>query len=140
MSLVKLFVSVMVVFMAMILACDSKPMPSDNDLTDNPIPLDQNIVFEVEYENHAWGFSYHGWFVTDSGEIWSYSYSEDEEPWDTRLNFPLTLELLREKYNHNPVYVGNVDLSILAEKIELIPAYDEFHIYEEAAVCADLGV
>ena len=90
----KSFSALLVVNLLVALACslfdqDSKP------------EIDQNILFESEYVNWAWGYQHSGGYIDKNGDVFSYNYAPSDGQWRPEdWEHPTETELL-EKYSHS---------------------------------------
>ncbi len=88
---------------------DARPAPS------------QDILFEVMYENYAWGANLSGVFITADGSIYSYDYyafAPDASP--PSVLYPATEQELRARYG-TPKKTGSIPLSELYAHYAQVP-------------------
>ena len=77
-------------------------------------PPGQKILFEVTYENYAWGKNLKGVFITADGKVWSYDfYAGDAGGLPPAVVYPATETELRARYGTDPVNTGSVPLAEL---------------------------
>lgn len=68
----------------------------------------QQVVCEVSYLNHAWGFQHSGVYIDPTGSIGEFNYSADDSQWAPNRGQPLTQSDLREKYRPGHRVIGKV--------------------------------
>ncbi len=109
-------------------------------MLENSISLNhQNIFFEVEYENYAWGYQHRGFYINNDGEVHKYEYEFNAEPWQSNPdNYYSEAELLK-KYAPNDSLTQTISLKVVAEKIELIIPAMQSKYSDSARVAADAG-
>ena len=108
--------------------CDS-PTDTRND-------SDQVYLFEVEYLNHAWGYTMNGLVIDREGNVRAYDHSHAE--WAHRDSDEFSLTQLVDKYRHRSRTVGRVDnttLSIQLDKVANVGDNGDAPVF----VCADAG-
>lgn len=87
--------------------------------------IEQEILFEFQYINHAWGYQRIGSYIDGEGIVTSYQYTPSDTHWaPADFNHPTEEELL-DKYSHSPLHLNVIDPDTLYAKYKLI---------EEAAV------
>ncbi len=114
--------------------------PPDVGVSDAGPPPGQNILFEVSYENYAWGAKLNGVFITVDGAVYSYDYFASSDAGTTipAVIFPATEDELRARYGSSPTQIGSVPMGELLAKFALIqPAASGVLLSEYA--CADAG-
>jgi len=104
---------------------------------DRELP-DQQIYFQYEYVNYAWGYSHHGWLMDSTGAVWCY-----DQP--AQWNFPDSSGKLPElSMMENLAEADSLCYQIpvynLAQKIPLIEAAADGTISEPENVMADAGI
>ena len=64
-----------------------------------------NIIFEVEYLNYAWGIAYQGVMIDTDGKEYSYNPAKDSVPPLYNADGFYTDQELRAKYRHHITYI-----------------------------------
>lgn len=106
---------------------------------DAPPPQGQNILFEVSYENYAWGKKLNGVFVTVDGGVWSYDfYAGDAGGQPPAVVYPATETEIRARYGPNPVKTGSIPPSELLAQFAWVPSTASGVLLRQMA-CADAG-
>jgi hypothetical protein len=125
--------------MAAVLGCNVAPRPgSDDGLEEAGFEADQQVLFEVDYQNYAWGFMWRGFYVDADGGVWQYGDSVSTDR--TAQKDAYTQEELVEKYSTQRERIGTVDEDELREMAGLIPAAAGGRLTEPVGRCADFGV
>lgn len=118
-------------FLCLCLACSSdnfvSSQNSDNtgDSGEPDAPqyhpaVNQSILFEVSHVNHAWGYQLSGFYIDSAGQVFSFNYGEDDDPWHPEYPYMLTEAELMDKYSHNSTLVKIVDPNNVTEMRALI--------------------
>ncbi|MFO7445312.1 MAG: hypothetical protein R6W90_03055 [Ignavibacteriaceae bacterium] len=95
---------------------------NNGDLSESNITVgNQNILFEVEYKNFAWGYMHSGFYVNKYGEIFSYKYDHNSDLWEPNPDGLYSEQDLLDKYRPNKRLLKNIDYREVAVKKELIP-------------------
>jgi hypothetical protein len=102
--------------------------------------VDQAILFEVEYVNHAWGYKCSGWYIDGAGQRYSYNYEHGDDPWQPKNDEAITEQELLEKYSHGEEFLGNVDSIEFATAKGLILASAVGSMSDTSSRCADFGI
>lgn len=117
---------------------------SEHDSIDMPVPgLSQQYVFEVEFENHAWGHQYYGYVVDVDGIVYRYDYSGEntfEASWYHPDDPVFPQDELDAKYGMSPIAVDTLGSEDLSEAIQLIAGAAGGRLTDPNAVMADAGV
>ena len=119
--------------------CDSIARPGAADtLEKSGLEADQQVFFEVDYQNNAWGFMWRGFYVDADGGVWQYGDSLSVDK--TGQSDAYSLEELMEKYSTQRERIGTVDEDELREMAGLIPSAARGRVTEPVGRCADFGV
>lgn len=107
---------------------------------DVELPEGQEIVFEVSYENVAWGRELRGHFITADGSIYEYDYFKDDPDATAPppISYPATEAALRARYGA-PTKTGSVPIEELRARAALIPGAASGVLLSQSW-CADTGV
>ncbi len=100
--------------------------------------IKQKFLFEVTYENYAWGFQLRGIYINNQGQVYQYDHSHEAwRPSNTEL---YTEEDLLQKFESNKEFVGTVDNQTLLEMYSQIKAASEGTLSEPVQRCVDAGI
>jgi hypothetical protein len=69
---------------------------------------EQQVVCEVSYLNHAWGFQHAGVYIDPKGSIGEFNYSAADSQWAPNRGQAMTQGDLREKYRPGHRIIGKV--------------------------------
>ena len=95
---------------------DDPAGPGDKDLSEG-----QEYLFEVMYENHAWGYALKGYYVDRKGYVYGYEYSpEVSYDWDAENPDSIRYDELAFKYGHNSELLDSIDIDSLKEMYSLV--------------------
>lgn len=84
----------------------------------------QLIVFEVEYLHLAWKI-HTGFFINKYGEVYTYDYNYQSDPWKPSTDNLYYEEELLNKYDHRKRLLRHIDHRVVAVKQELIKKIPE---------------
>lgn len=121
--------------MAAVLGCNVAPRPGSDEAG---LESDQQIFFEVDYQNYAWGFVWHGFYVDADGAVWQYGDSVSTDR--TAQSDAYSLEELMEKYSNQRELLGTVEEEELREMAGLIPSAARGRVTEPVGRCFDFGI
>lgn len=96
----------------------------------------QQVVFEADYQNWAWGYACSGIYVTADGTVRAYS-CEEAAAKDARRRPGMTAEELLASYGATKV-VGTVPVAELTAKFGLVSSAEKGALTAES-LCADAG-
>jgi len=92
------------------------PTPAASPGWEAPVPLDRvRALFAGEYENHAWGYQHHGWYIDPAGDIYAYRYAARRMAGAS--TDPAAAPV---RYAARPTKVGHIDARTLTAKRALI--------------------
>ncbi len=111
---------------------------SCSTFADPPLPADQRFLFEVEYVNYAWGFSWHGTVIDRTGVVARYDLG-DGEPWPHSDKETVTEAQLLQKYNRGREVVGQVDRGDLLDAFGLVGTAARGELEGPLDRCRDAG-
>jgi len=100
-------------------------------------PEPGEYLFEVEYVNFAWGFSYHGFVVGGDGRVYSYDLSDTRQPPPAGDEF--TPGELQAKYAHRSALVGSVSAAEAQSRYARVADALAGALTPEQGACADAG-
>ena len=138
-QLIRQYFTVSVICLSALMLCLSCGTTDSNQTLPN-LPVDQAILFEVEYVNHAWGYKCSGWYIDGAEQRYSYSYEHSDDPWQPKNDEAITEQELLEKYSHGEEFLGNVDSTEFATVKGLIPASAVGNMSDTSSRCADFGI
>ncbi len=99
----------------------------------------QQILFEVEYENYAWGHQHHGIYINNEGEVFQYNYDQNDTIWQDNQDGFYTEKELLEKFQPNKQVVDTLDRSTVMDKQQLIPLLMNAGYSDTTSAGADQG-
>lgn len=116
-------------YLVSVLSCET-----DEDYS---VFMNQEVVFQFEYINHAWGKQHRGFFVLNDGSIYKY---DNPEGWV----FPSQKNnISTDDFNNNlskaTEKVGTVNANKMLEMKALINKFDKENLTEMESVMADAG-
>ena len=94
------------------------------------------LLFEVEYVNHAWGFTWEGYYVDAEGVVWSYSLGQ---PWAHAGQEAWTGAELVEKYGQGRTLARVLSAAEVAERYAAVGAAAAGPLGALQGRCADAG-
>ncbi|UCH63285.1 MAG: hypothetical protein JSU77_02190 [Fidelibacterota bacterium] len=101
--------------------------------------IEQEVLFEFQYINHAWGYQHSGSYIDGEGKVTSYQYTASDTHWaPADLNHP-TEEELQDKYSHSPQEVKVIDPDTLIAKYGLIEEAAAGTYSDSLSLGADMG-
>lgn len=77
----------------------------DSSVNNNIRNSNNSIIFEVEYINYAWGYSYNGIMVDNEGKEYLYNPAKDTIPYLYRDDGLYTERELQSKYEHAKKFI-----------------------------------
>ena len=95
------------------------------------------VLLEIEYVNYAWVPTYFGFYVDDTGDI--YSYDRQGTPWQHGEDRTITEEQLTEKFSLKRTLVGTRDSIEVAAVRNRIAEVNAGQLSQERNQCADAG-
>lgn len=107
----------------------------ENDTVENG----QNILFEVQYINFAWGYQHSGFYINKKGEVFNYKYDANSAVWKPNKDNYYTEEELLNKYKPNNTLVDTIDKCIIFNKKKLIPQAMQSNYSDTTQIGADQG-
>ena len=125
------------------LSCDSAFVSDEGEDPSQSMPKlpdDQAILFEMSYENFAWGHYHEGWVIDRSGRMITYIYFQDDDPWQPQDPEAITEQELFDKLSHNAGWRKTVDSAELAAARQLIPASAIGRMSDTNRNCDDAGI
>jgi hypothetical protein len=84
----------------------------------------QLIIFEVEYLHLAWKI-HTGFFINKFGEVYTYDYNYQSDPWKPNAENLYYEDELLNKYDHRKRLLRHIDHRVVAIKQELIKKIPE---------------
>lgn len=121
----------MICFLISITSCNI----IDNDSVEN----NQNILFEVQYINFAWGYQHSGFYINKKGEVFNYKYDNNFVVWKPNKDNYYTEEELLNKYKPNNTLVGTIDKYTVSNKNKLIIQAMQSNYSDTTQIGADQG-
>ncbi|HKP75398.1 MAG TPA: hypothetical protein VJT67_07620 [Longimicrobiaceae bacterium] len=100
-------------------------------------PPPGRFLFEVEYVNFAWGFSYHGFVVDEEGHVYSYDLADTRQPPPSGDEF--TAAELEAKYAHRRALAGSVAAAEVQARYARVGDALAGSLTPEQGMCADAG-
>ena len=88
------FIFKFLVYLPIIILCNSCILDSEK------VQNSQIYLFEIEYVNHAWGYVHNGLYIDNKGNVFSYKYDFQDDPWKPKSYDYYSVRELIEKYNH----------------------------------------
>lgn len=123
-------------FLLIVLSCKNHKILEDwrQDLAF----LSQKIIFDAEYENHAWSDRHEGMYIDNEGNI--YEYNLIGLNWDPANLFFLSEQELLEKFSNRQL-IGTMDVETLYEKYKQIASLSNSDLSEPQDLgCRDFGI
>lgn len=123
-------------FLFIILSCKSHKILEDRQ--QDLAFLSQKIIFDAEYENHAWVDRHDGMYVDNEGNI--YEYNLIGLNWNPADLFFLSEQELLAKFSNRQL-IGTMDVDTLYEKYKQISSLSNSNLSDpEDLGCRDFGV
>ncbi len=103
--------------------------------------IKQKFLCESSHTNFAWGFSHHGIYVDNQGNVYKFDYGTNAEPWPLVPVPPdsVTEQALEERYSHGRKLIGKIDSKDLLEKYRLIAPASKGQYSKHVQQGADQG-
>jgi len=120
-------------YLPILILCNSCILDREN------IQNSQIYLFEIEYVNHAWGYVHNGSYIDNKGNVFSYKYGFQDDPWQPKSYDYFSARELIEKYNHQRTSCDELDQSIIKERQKLISLAIEGSYSDTTNVGADMG-
>ena len=98
----------------------------------------QEILFEVRYENHAWGHEASGVFINRNGEVYTYDASDVDPGDSTQVFAGMTEDEISARYGDAPTLLTKLDESTLLDKFSFVGAAQLGSLLSDT-ICADAG-
>jgi hypothetical protein len=95
------------------------------------------FLFEIMYENGAWGYWLRGSYIDQEGNV--YSYERQTERWNPADRNALTRDELLDKFNSSRKLIGQVEPEVLAEMAGLIRPAAKGIVEPNPSYCNDFG-
>jgi hypothetical protein len=111
-------------------ACTESLVISDPPAEDSPL-------FEVEYQNYAWGPQWNGFYVDRQGRVYRYDLGLSRNP--AYADSVMTPQQLAAKYDHLRMLVKTLPDGEATAKYELVAQAAAGSYTDEQGVCADAG-
>lgn len=80
----------------------------DSSVNNNIRNGSNSIIFEVEYLNYAWGYSYNGIMIDNEGKKYSYNPAKDTIPYLYHEDGYYSERELQAKYGHFKTYIKTI--------------------------------
>ncbi len=113
-----------------IFACKNPP--------EGGIDPEQEVFFEVNYTNYAWGYHNYGFYIDKEGNCYSYKNINNDH-WKPVYQDKFTLEELYQKYQDKEQF-AQVTEKGLKDHINLIKGASEGEIADDGPDGADAGL
>lgn len=110
---------------------------SCSDVFGGDFPEPGSVLFEVEYQNSAWGWDWHGFWIDAEGRVFSFDVPENR--WDRADGEVFSERMLRDKYDHGRELVKTLPPGEAEAKYALVGAVVQGALSERRGVCADAG-
>lgn len=98
-----------------------------------------NIIFETEFQNFAWGISYHGEMIDTDGKVYSYNPAKDSVLPLYNADGFYTDQELRAKYQHHKTYIKTIPNDSLNWSHTLAAQVTTTDYSDTSSVGADMG-
>lgn len=118
--------------------CSCKTGNTGPDWLDDLLFNRQGVIFEVEFQNHAWGDQHYGRYIDNQGNI--YEYNLGGVFWQPDDYFYYSEQELLEKFI-NKQKIGSVDMDELYQKFKEIDFLSNADLTASQDLgCRDFGV
>ena len=104
-----------------------------------PTAASGRVIFEVEYENYAWGYQCSGRVVDDEGNVHSYSYDGSGEQCPHHDDDLFDETELGQKYAHKKQFLCAVDVGAMQSEWSVATAASTGTLSSPQSRCADFG-
>ncbi|MBV9107824.1 MAG: hypothetical protein JO306_00280 [Gemmatimonadetes bacterium] len=111
-------------------ACTESLVISDPPAEDSPL-------FEVEYQNYAWGPQWNGFYVDRQGRVYRYNLGASRN--SAYADSVMTPQQLAAKYDNMRMLVKTLSAGEASSKYELVPQAAAGSYTDQQGVCADAG-
>lgn len=109
------------------------PACSGDEIT---VSDEQEIFFEVNYVNYAWGFQNNGFLIDKSGRVHTFDKPKD---WKFAGSGPITLAEMDERLAKTTIANYTVPAGELAQYIDKLKRVSDKEFTDPASVGADMG-
>ena len=120
------------IFLFHFLSCSDSTDSSTNNSSK------QKFLFEVDYVNFAWGFTYHGTYIDELGYVYKNDLKDTKDTFLIESDY-FTSEYLERKYRHNKQFIKKILLSELNEKAKLIEKASKGNYSDTVSKGEDMG-
>jgi hypothetical protein len=124
-----------IIFGFMIFACTKNSPP--NELSPDCV-IKQKVLFQMVYENFAWGYQGRGIFIDNKGLIKSFSIPS-KESWRRSNSGLLSKEDLEHNYQLANSIIGRIDKNELCSYYQLIKSASNTRLSKLADTGRDMG-
>ncbi len=105
-----------------------------------PEEIGQEILFEYNRTNWAWGYTNYGAYMDRRGDVYSYRYGDvADEPWKPKKSGEYSERELLDKYAHNKTYLWTVNADTLLSMYNLIDEAAQGPYSDTTSGGADMG-
>ncbi|MFZ4620279.1 MAG: hypothetical protein ACOYNS_06960, partial [Bacteroidota bacterium] len=110
-----------------------------NSTVNSGVLPQQEIIFEAEYVNFAWGVTWKGMYVAENGDVHTYDRSGDPVQWVEDEDGFFTKEELLSKYGRRDTLRTRIPADSLLMMKQLTMSIDARSYSDTANVGADMG-
>jgi hypothetical protein len=96
-------------FVLLVHSCSDKTAPPQ---------AQQQIYYEVESVNYAYGYQHHGYYIDQRGGVHSYSFAGTGEMWRDSASRSFSEQTLMKKFSHHD------SLLVMADRDSVLWSYD----------------
>ncbi|PSL23611.1 hypothetical protein [Dyadobacter jiangsuensis] len=119
--------------LCMIAAAIALPACSDEEFS---VSDDQEILFEVNYVNYAWGFQNNGFLIDKTGRVRTYDKPKD---WKFASEGPFTVAEMDERVSKTTIANYTVPANELSQYVSKMRRVSDKDFTTPASVGADMG-
>ncbi|WP_143061737.1 hypothetical protein [Dyadobacter sp. SG02] len=119
--------------LCVIAAAIALPACSDEEI---PVSDEQEILFEVDYVNYAWGFQNNGFLIDKSGRVYTYDKPKD---WKFASSGPFTATEMNDRISKTKLAGYTVPANELSQYVNKLRHVSDKEFTDPAQVGADMG-
>ncbi len=109
-----------------------------SNITKNDITIKSQILFQVEYVNHAWGFSHAGFIVDSTGNV--YCFDKPDSWTFCEIGKSISEANMHKNFLATDSICYTIARSELTEMLQLLENTKNGNISEPTSVMADAGI
>jgi hypothetical protein len=119
-------------FAILVLSCQ-------NNLNNNQSDINDEIIFEIEKTNHAWGFVYQGTVINQEGKVYTYNPAKETDSILYNIDNYYSDKELTLKYSYQKTYIKTIQKDSILWANELSKKVEINNYSDTTGNVADMG-